>query len=344
MRIGALVNRIIHEMVRDKRTLGLLFIAPLLILSLMYFFFNGETADPKLGIKNMEANLITVLEDADIQIVELEGGADPKKTITELELDGILQIDEGQVQLTLENSNPTTAKALQMKVNQVFFVDEMLQQNPLQEIKTTYIYGDSETVFFDILSPILIGFFVFFFTFLISGIGLLKEKTSGTLERLLSTPIRRWEIVTAYVIGFGMFAAIQTIIVVIFAVHVLDVVLVGSIWSVLIINIILAFVALSLGTLLSSFAASEFQMMQFIPIVVIPQIFFSGIIPLDGMANWLQIIAKGMPIYYAADALNGVMYKGYHLMDVSQDLLILLAFAGVFIILNIFSLKKYRIL
>ena len=65
------------------------------------------------------------------------------------------------------------------------------------------MYGSSETVFFDVLSPILIGFFVFFFVFLISGIGLLKERTTGTLERLMSTPIRRGEIVTAYLVGYG---------------------------------------------------------------------------------------------------------------------------------------------
>ena len=81
-------------------------------------------------------------------------------------------------------------------------------------METNYVYGSSETVFFDVLSPILIGFFVFFFVFLISGIGLLKERTSGTLERLMATPIRRGEIVTAYLIGFGIFAVIQTMIVV----------------------------------------------------------------------------------------------------------------------------------
>src|SRR5699024_9689677 len=103
-------------------------------------------------------------------------------------------------------------------------------------------YGDEETVFFDVLSPILVGYFVFFFTFLISGIGLLKERTSGTLERLMATPIRRGEIVTAYVTGYGIFAVIQTVIVVLFAVYVLDVVMVGSLWSVFVINLLLALV------------------------------------------------------------------------------------------------------
>ncbi|MFP3380885.1 ABC transporter permease, partial [Bacillus sp. SIMBA_069] len=87
--------------------------------------------------------------------------------------------------------------------------------------------------------------------FLIAGIALLKERTSGTLERLLATPIKRYEIVAGYVIGYGIFALVQTLIVVLYAVNVLDIVLVGSIWLVLLTNILVALVALSLGTLLS---------------------------------------------------------------------------------------------
>ncbi len=108
------------------------------------------------------------------------------------------------------------------------------------------------------------------------------------------------------------------------------------------INLLLALVALSLGILLSSFAASEFQMVQFIPIVIIPQVFFSGIFPLEGMADWLQVISKIMPLYYAADALKGVMYKGLAFSEILNNLYILAAFAVVFITLNLFALKKYR--
>lgn len=81
-------------------------------------------------------------------------------------------------------------------------------------------------------------------------------------------------------------------------------------------------------------------MIQFIPLVIVPQIFFSGIFSIEGMAEWLQVIAKFMPLYYAVDALQGVMYKGVGLSEISTDLYILLAF--VFIILNMFVLKKYR--
>ena len=110
----------------------------------------------------------------------------------------------------------------------------------------------------------------------------------------------------------------------------------------ILINLSLALVALLLGILLSAFANSEFQMMQFIPIAIIPQVFFAGILPFEGMPEWMQIIAKCMPMYYGGNALVDVMYKGLGLSDIKNELFVLLGFAIVFIVLNILALKKYR--
>jgi ABC-2 type transport system permease protein len=351
MRITALIKRICQQLLRDKRTLALMFVAPLLILTLMYFLFNGNTVDPKVGVVGIDESLVKVLKKADIKVEKLDEVS--RSTVVDQDLDGLLQQEDGKMELTLRNDDPTKAKGLQAKVNQAaasLAQANLIQKNPAlagmtpQKIDTNYVYGDKDTVFFDVLSPILVGFFVFFFVFIISGIGLLRERTTGTLERLMSTPIRRTEIVTAYLIGYGIFAVAQTIIVVLYSINVLDIVLVGSIFHVILINLLLALVALSLGILLSSFAASEFQMMQFIPIAVIPQVFFAGIFPLEGMANWLQAVAKVFPMYYAGDALKTVMYKGGGLSDISGDLLALGIFAFIFIVLNIFALKKYRTL
>ncbi|MDN7242934.1 ABC transporter permease [Planococcus sp. N028] len=343
MRILALIERIIRQMLRDKRTLALLFFAPLVVLTLMYFFFNGNTADPELGTVDASAKLESALEKADIVVTAYEK-ADNETVIAD-NLDGLLTVEGRQLNLILQNSDPASARALQGKITQAALMQSAAPVGAVAEnLEIKYVYGNENTEFFDVLSPILVGFFVFFFVFLISGIGLLKERISGTLERLLATPIRRGEIVAAYLAGFGLFAIIQTCIVVFYSINVLDMVMVGSVWHVIVINLLLALVALSLGTLLSSFAGSEFQMVQFIPIVVVPQIFFAGIIPLEGMADWLQNLGKVMPLYYAADALKSVMYKGQGLADIRGDLLALVIFAAVFIMLNVFALKRYRVL
>ncbi|PWK15004.1 ABC transporter permease [Tumebacillus permanentifrigoris] len=346
MRTGALIKRICQQMLRDKRTLALLFVAPLLVLTLMYFLFASNAVAPTLGVVNVNPTLVQVLEKANVNVRAVPDAT--KERVVQEQLDGVLQSHDQKLELTLENSDPSKAKLLQMLVNQAAVAAQLpSKSNPTgvaqaPSIATDYVYGNSETSFFDVLSPVLVGFFVFFFVFLISGIGLLRERTTGTLERIMSTPIRRGEVITGYLAGYGIFAIIQTVIVVLYAINVLDMTLVGSIWHVLLINLLLALVALSLGILLSTFAASEFQMVQFIPVVVIPQIFFAGIFPIEGMATWLQALSKIMPLYYGADALKGIMYQGATFREVSGDIVALVVFAAVFIVLNTFALKKYR--
>jgi len=337
MRTLALIQRIMLQLLRDKRTMALLFFAPLIVLTLMYFFFNGESEDPRLAVVGGNEPLMTAMENASIDVISYDEA--DNQTIISDNLAGLLEIKEGSFQVVLENNDPSTSRGLLMKITQIA---AMQGGGNAPSIETEYIFGDEDTAFFDVLGPILVGFFVFFFVFLISGIGLLKERVSGTLERLLATPIRRWEIVVAYLTGFGIFAIIQTIIVVFYSIQVLDMIMIGQVWHVIIVNLMLALVALSLGILLSTFASSEFQMVQFIPIVVIPQIFFAGIIPLEGMADWLQNLSRIMPLYYAADSLKAIMYRGEGLSDISGNLLALAAFAVVFIFMNIIALKRYR--
>lgn len=347
MRIRAFITRIFLQMIRDKRTIVLLFIAPLVVLTLMHFVFNGEAAVPHLGTVGVDPAMVASLKDTDIDVTTYTSA--DKDTILDDKLDGLLIADGHTYDLTLENGDPGTARALQAKIALVTTkqtLSGMAGQTGMNtskiDIRTDYIYGGAEATVFDTISPIMIGFIVFFFVFLIAGIGLLRERMTGTLERLMSTPIRRHEVIFSYLLGYGGFALVQTLVIILFSVHVLDIVMIGSIWNVIIINSMAAFVALSLGILLSTFATSEFQMLQFIPIVIIPQIFFSGIFPIDGMAHWMQVLGKCMPLYYTADALVNVMYKGYELKDITNDLLVLLAFAVVFISLNMLALKKYR--
>ncbi|KQL34663.1 MULTISPECIES: ABC transporter permease [Bacillaceae] len=364
MRTIALIKRICIQMVRDKRTLALMMIAPLVILTLLHYLLSADTTVPRLGVHGAEEALIEQLKGKEIVVIPYENLKNTEQVIKKDQLDGVLQIEEDKLSLTLTNDEPSTSKVLQSKVMQAIssenakkqatnltkvFADIQdklpnVQVNQLStpEINTYYIYGNSETTFFDQLSPILVGFFVFFFVFLISGIGLLRERTTGTLERLLATPIQRRDIVFGYLIGYGLFAIIQTLIVVFYAVKVLDILIVGSLWNVVLINLSLALVALLLGILLSAFANSEFQMMQFIPIAIVPQVFFAGILPIEGMAEWMQIIAKFMPMYYGGNALVDVMYKGFGIDSIKNELFILLGFALIFVILNILALKKYR--
>ncbi|GGB06664.1 ABC transporter permease [Macrococcus hajekii] len=372
MRILGLTQRLLTEQLRDKRTLALLIIAPILILTLFYFVFTSAEPTAKLGAVNMEASVIDTIESQDIDVTKLKT---PDQTLLKDEkLDGIAEKKGDAITLTLLNDDVSIARKLELVVNQTYqkkaqitVIDDMkakfkdltktLNKIPFSptkniqfdepkktDITVKYIYGNEDTTLFNTFAPLLIGFFVFLFVFLLAGMGFLKERMTGTLERMLTTPVKRYEIVLGYVLGFGILAVLQTIAIVFYAVYVLKLGPPESIGSVIIINIAIAFVALSLGLLLSAFAKSEFQMMQFIPLVIVPQIFLSGLFPLDSLARWIQSLAFLTPLYYAGDALKGVMYKRLALGEVTLDIVVLLLFATLFLALNILALRKYRTL
>jgi ABC-2 type transport system permease protein len=363
-------------MIGDKRTLALMMVAPLVILTLMNLLFtSNNNPNLKIGSYNLEREIVTILKDNSIDVIEYQSNDNVNNKIKEDKLAAFINMNGSKLDVTYENSdasktakvnaklqgaltkltmeklNMLTQKQQETIKNQQQLLLQASGQSTLQspaqapvkyDLAVHYLYGDENSSFFDSIIPVLIGFFVFFFVFLISGIALLKERTSGTLDKVLSTPTKRSQLIFGYLIGYGLFAILQTFVVVVFAVYILNIEITGNISLVLLTNIILAFVALSFGILLSTFANSEFQMMQFIPIAVIPQIFFSGIISVDGMANWLQVIAKIMPMYYAGNTLQGIMIKGQNFSDIKSNLFILLSYVVVFTVLNIVGLKRYR--
>lgn len=327
MRTLAMIKRVLQEMLRDKRTLAMMFIAPLLILTLMYFLFqsnNNQTAD--LAVRHVDSTLVKAVNNDNVKIHHVSSDYSAKQLIRDHDYAAVMTQKGDKLTLTLQNSNQTKSsiikkslQASQVKLKNQATVTALKTQKEaigkLQQqlatlakqagtqtnaqatlsdqknnsaknysVSTHYIYGDKDTTFFDAFLPIMMGFVVFFFVFLISGIALLRERTTGTLKRLLATPVKRGEIITGYLSGYGIFALVQTLLIVLYSTYVFDIQILGSIWNVLLINVLMAAVALTMGLFISTFAASEFQMMQFIPIVAIPQIFSQGSSPL---IKWL---------------------------------------------------------
>lgn len=340
MRVAALVKRILRQIVRDKRTIGLLIFAPMLVLTMLYFVFEGGEYEPKIGFVDIPEQIAQQLneESADITVFADEKAA--QEQLREQKIDAYLTIKDMSPSLVVEGSDPTVTSAT-MKWLQGALPKEP-GQGKIPEPQVDFLHGSSDMSQFNYFGPVLLGFFVFFFVFLIAGVSFLRERTTGTLERLLSSPLRKWEIVVGYVIGFGLFTMIQSTLIAAYAIYVLGMVMEGSFFYVLLIILTLALTALTLGILLSSFAHNELQMMQFIPIVVVPQIFFSGLFNLETIAKGLSWISHVTPLYYAANALRDVMVRGQGWGYIYQDLLAIAGFSLLFIALNIIALRKYR--
>lgn len=340
MRVFALTKRILRQIVRDKRTMGLLIVAPILVLTMLNLVFNGEAYTPKVGLLNVPD---AIVDEISFDGADVTKYSEEKNAIADLvnqDLDGYIMFENGVPAVFLEGSDPLEAGSV-LKWLQTAMPSEQ-ESGQASNLKIDYLHGSSEMGQFDYFGPALIGFFVFFFVFLIAGVSFLRERTTGTLERLLASPLRKWEIVIGYVLGFGLFTMIQATIIVSFSIYVLGMVMEGAFLYVLLITLLLSLTALTLGILLSSFADNELQMMQFIPIVVIPQIFFSGIFNLETISGWISWIGLFTPLYYAADALQNVMIRGYGFEEIYLDLFVLVGFSLLFMVLNIVALRKYR--
>ncbi|WHY18462.1 ABC transporter permease [Paenibacillus sp. G2S3] len=349
MRIRAITLRILRQFIHDKRTMALMFIAPLIVLSLMSLVFNGDTYEPKIGVSGVPLNISAALKEENATIKEYASEELGKSALVEGKIDALITLDGnageslGVPQVLLEGSNPTANKAVIMtlqKLSQKLLpsTEGQLQLQP----QISYLYGSENMKTIDRFGPIMIGVFVFFFVFLIAGVSFLRERTTGTLERLLSTPLKRWEIVLGYVCGFGIFTVFQALLISWFSIQILGIMMTGSFGYVMLITLLLSMTALTLGTLLSAFAANELQMIQFIPLIIVPQVFLSGLFPLDTLPLWLQRIGYATPIYYGSEALMNIMIRGKGWNSIALDVYVLIGFSLLFMVLNVLALRKHR--
>lgn len=392
MKILAISKKVFLELLRDKRTLILLFMAPVFIMWLMNAAFSANTeTNVSIAAVDVSDSIVKSLDDVEhIKAKDYKTESKANEALKDEKVDAVLIFkDENIYQVTYTNTDPgktnlsrqvitSTLKQAQIQdqienlkkgqeasaqavkkaqsqsgnlqagdsneanIDQAETVEIEGSQADDINLSEQYIYGDEDTTFFTKMTPILMGFFVFFFVFLISGMALLKERTTGTLDRLLATPVKRSDIVYGYMLAYSLIAALQTVVIVLSTIWLSDLEVLGNIGDVIIVNILFALVALAFGLLLSTLAKSEFQMMQFIPLIIIPQLFISGIIPLDSMADWVQSIGKVLPLYYAGDALSKIVLNGTSIIHLGNDLLVLSFFLGILTILNIVGLKRYR--
>ncbi|MGY1679828.1 ABC transporter permease [Geodermatophilus sp. SYSU D01176] len=160
---------------------------------------------------------------------------------------------------------------------------------------------------FDRVGLTMLGVFPFVVMFLVTSIAMLRERTSGTLERLLTTPLSRLDLLLGYGTAFGTAAAVQALVTVAVATTLYDLDLAGPVWAVVLIAVVDAVLGVALGLLASAFARSEFQAVQFMPVVVLPQFFLCGLlVPREQMAGWLQAVSDVLPLTYAVEALREV--------------------------------------
>lgn len=193
----------------------------------------------------------------------------------------------------------------------------------------------------DFIAPALLSTLAFFFGFLLTGISFLRERSQGTMERLMASPVSRLDIVTGYLFGFFIFALVQTLILFFFTVYVLDVSFHGDLWQVLVFQVVVITGAVALGIFISTFARNEFQVIQFIPLIITPQLFLSGVIwPVEQMPEYLQWLSVALPLTYAVNGLRDIMLAGKGLLDVGLELTVLIGFAVIISLIAALTIRR----
>ncbi|MHB0977509.1 MAG: ABC transporter permease [Candidatus Aquicultorales bacterium] len=365
-RVLAIAQRIVRQFRHDKRTLGLLFVVPIVIVSLLGPLLTNE-AEFKVGVVQEDEGvapkglpgaraiiasdqLIKLLENDDrISVVRLAREEVPStikkgeavvalvfpSDFTEKGVRG----EKASLQVVVDGSNPGRAQAALAALQKTISSESGAESKLGMDID--YQYGGESFNTLDYFAPAFIAFFAFFFVFLLTSVSFLRERGQGTIERLMSSPASRLEIILGYQLGFILFATIQVAIIVVYTIYALDVRYVGNIGAIFFIEFLLTLVGVNMGIFFSSFAANELQVIQFIPVVITPQGLLSGIVlPIEDMPKYFQWIAQVMPLTHANNALKAIMIRGYSLSEVSFEVGFLVVFAFLMVVLSALTIRR----
>ena len=199
----------------------------------------------------------------------------------------------------------------------------------------------SDTPVFDTVGPAMIALFPFIVMFLVTSITTLRERRTGTLERLLSMPLGRGDLILGYTLAFGLLAVLQSSIAVLFAVTVCGLEIEGPVGLLVTVAVADAVLGTTLGLLASAFARTEFQVVQFMPVIVFPQILLGGIfLPRDQLPEVLETISAWLPLSHAVDALNAIATGSEDDAYVLGELLIILAWIVGTVVLGSITLRR----
>jgi ABC-2 type transport system permease protein len=203
-----------------------------------------------------------------------------------------------------------------------------------------WMYDSNESVF-DELGPPLLAMFPFIVMFLVTSVTTLRERSSGTLERLLSMPMGKLDLLVGYALAFGIVARVQALLAVGLTVGVLGLNLAGPVWALGLVAVVDAVLGTVLGLFVSAFAETEFQAVQFMPALVLPQVLLCGLfVPRDEMPDVLRVVADVMPLTYAVDSMQKVQQSSSLSGEFWADLAVIVGFVVAFLGLGAATLRR----
>ena len=374
-RIMAVSRRVFRGVVNDKRSLVLLFLAPILAMCVFGIAFSGDVENVNVIIINQDQGFTPPMGDtiylADEIVNNLNTTTLSIHNMTSID-DARAEVESGQVsaviifpedfsenailksqdqsypdsaQITIEGDDSIVNIKTAITTTVSTALSDTLTENgvtPAIQLNSDPIYGE-DAEFIDFFVPGILAFVVYLLTTILTLITFVNERSSGTLERVLSSPVTEGELVMGYAITFGTFGILQVSLLLTIAILVFNIMVVGNVLLAFLAVAILAISCQALGILLSSLAKRAEQAIQFFPLVILPAFLLSGIFwPIQAIPEWIRPFSYLVPPTYAANACRAVMLKGWGLDKIWPDILALVIFAVIFLALAVWTLKRSK--
>ena len=375
----AVTKRVVKDIKNDKRTIGLIFIAPIFAMFVFGLAFSGDVTDVPTIIVNHDQGFVLpngenlslsnkVISNLNTSVMNIEY-MDNENTAVQKVTDGkanaVIVFPQNFTQdaytafnpsSTTNSSNSGTAMTIRDDESVVNIKTAILGSvgdaltttmtdqgvNPPIKVNSDPVYGQNAQ-FIDFIVPGIMAFIVYLLTTLLTLLAFVGERTTGTLERLLSTPIRESEMVGGYAIAFGAIGTVQALLVLLVGILVFKITVLGNVFLAFVVVALLAIVSQALGILLSNLAKREGQAVQFVPFIILPVFLLSGIFwPIQAIPVWLRPLSYLVPPTYAVDACRSIFLKGWGIGKVWPDILALILFAALFLIVATWSLRIRR--
>lgn len=372
-RVMAVSRRVFRDVANDKRSLAMLFLAPIFAMCVFGVAFSGDVEGVNVIIVNQDQGftppmgnttylsetIISHLDTKVLNIQNMDNVDEARQKVTDGQASAVIIFpenftrnavlktqnssypDSGQIIIQGDDSITNIKNAILKTVNQALS-DTMTAEgvSPALKVTSEPIYGQ-DAEFIDFFVPGILAFVVYLLTTILTLITFVGERSNGTLERVLATPVTEGEVVTGYAITFGTLGIVQVALLLAIAILVFNIVVVGNVLLAFLAVAILAVTCQALGILLSSMAKRPEQAIQFFPFVVLPAFLLSGVFwPIQAIPEWLRPFSYLVPPTYAVDACRAVMLKGWGLEKIWPDLAALILFAVLFLGLAVWSLKR----
>lgn len=356
MRFHIIAWRILVNLRRDRRTLALILLGPIIIMVVFSFVFSGEVRDARIIVVNMDSRFQAKLlvDTLNPEVFNVEYYDDLEKALAEVKegrawmvivipagFTESLMGGGGRLKVYIDRSNVMVAdKLIGELMSSIMRLSETRVFKPPLLIDIDYVYG-GDIRFIDAFMPGVAALAIFILSTVLTLISFVVERRTYTLYRVLATPAREYDIVLGYSLSFSLIGAIQVVEIFLISIIAFDVKIRGSLILAVIVGSLLAVTGVNLGLLLSSLLRTEAQAPQVIPIVMVPSLLLSGVFwPVEAIPEVMRPFSYMIPLTYAVESIRSIVVRGWGLEELAANIAILIAFSIMFTTLSIITISR----